>query len=203
MTENLRHYQHRDDVTVLGLPRGGIPLAASIARDLDAPLGVLVVEKIRTGNTIRGAITGGNLEVSPWAPSGGFQANSATILRAEAQARESLARRVGFYAERAGDPPIENRQVLIVDDGIASGLTMLAAARSARAQGASRIVLAAPVAARKALEMLESECDEIVCLATPVPFNSIAECYLDFATLSDEDCTDILTFVVKEQISNE
>lgn len=191
LSDKLRHCKGRDDVAVVGLARGGIPVAAHIACRLSAPLHTLVVERVRVGeHRTYSVITEGGTEVPAIARRTGYSPDRGTILRARQDALCELERVSAHY--RRSPTSLTGRCAIIVDDGIASGVTMLAAARAVRTKGASRIVIAAPVASREAAQLLEAECDELIYLAMPKPFNTLSECYLDFSRLSDETCTDIL-----------
>lgn len=188
----LAQYRGRDDTTIIALPRGGIPVAARIAADLDLPVDTLVVEKVRLDpNRVIGAVTSGGVELSVNAAGTGF--TPANVIAREAALSE-LARKSACYRPSPG-PSLKGWRVIIVDDGSDSGLTMVAAATAARQKGAERIIAAVPVVSPQAATLLRAECDELVCLAMPKPFNSLAECYLDFTLLSDEVCTDILRSV--------
>lgn len=192
LSDKLKRYAEQGNVTVVGLPRGGIPLAARIAENLDAPLNVLVVEKIRLGgNGTYGSVANGEIEVSGFNRRSGFSPDGKALAMARKDALRSLASKNDFYRSHSA-PCLSGRCAMIVDDGIASGLTMLTAAKVAKRDGADQVILASPVASPQAAEMLKEECDQLVCLAIPKPFNNLAECYIDFTPLSDETCADIL-----------
>jgi putative phosphoribosyl transferase len=183
------------DVLVLGLPRGGLPVAAGVAAALGAPLDVLVVRKVGVP---------GQPELAMGAvASGGVEARVAEVLslmpgaarQFEAIAkreREEVARRERAY--RGSRPPLRlaARTVIIVDDGLATGATMEAAIRACRAGGAERIVVAVPVAAPESLARLQSLADEIVCLEQPAWFAAVGQFYQEFPQLEDEEVTRIL-----------
>ena len=191
---NLKHFRHRDDVTVLGLPRGGIPLAARVAETLGVPVDTLPVQKITLDEgQVFGAIAHGGLEVKVQKHLVGFTPDGSTLARARELAEQQLVRKMAHYVPLPSS--INNRCAILVDDGIASGLTMLTAARAARRQGAASVIVAAPIASPDAAALLRDECDELVCLAMPKPFNSLAECYLDFAPMTDEACARLLQSV--------
>lgn len=187
----LAPYAGRPDVTVLGLARGGVPVAAVVAGSLGAPLAPLVVEKVTVGDHDPYSAIAGVTEARLPPGRSGYAPRSAAVDAARDDAHRRLARRHALY-DGAGQPILENRCAILVDDGIKSGLTMLAAARTARQQGASRVVVATPVAPQEAAALLRKECDDFVCFAMPKPFHGIAECYIDFPLLSDETCADIV-----------
>ncbi|MGC1214084.1 MAG: phosphoribosyltransferase family protein [Micromonospora sp.] len=182
------------DVTVLGLVRGGVPVARVIAQRLGAPLDVLVVRKLGV----------------PWAPEvaygalgpGGVQVLNEMVAnrlsesdRAEVRQREQaeLDRRESRY--RSGRPPLNlsGRTAVIVDDGLATGATARAAVQVARHLGAARVVVAVPVGSDQAYEMLAAEADQVVCAQIPPDFAAVGAYYEDFHEVSDEEVTEALT----------
>jgi len=183
------------DVVVLGLPRGGVPVAAEVARALGAPLDVILVRKL--GVPVQpelglGAIgeSGArviNSEVVRYA-----QVSEAEIARVEQKERAELQRRAQRF--RGGSPhePLTGRIAVIVDDGIATGSTARAACQVARAQGAARVVLAVPVAPPSSEAALAGDADELVCLETPHRFLAIGEWYEDFSQTRDEEVVSLL-----------
>lgn len=184
-------YAGRTDVTVLGVPRGGVEVAAEVARRLVAPLDVVVVRKVGyPGNPeyAAGAVdVDGHVHENPDAHvSGSWLADAA---KAE---HEEAVRRLQAY--RAGRPPFDvtGRVAIVVDDGIATGLTALAALRWLRGRGAARTVLAAPVMPPQTVSRLSGEADEVVALETPPYFSAVGEFYGSFPQLSDDDVTRLL-----------
>lgn len=177
-------------VLVLGLPRGGVPVAAEIADVLDADLDVLVVRKLgapEAPEVALGAIGEGGVEVLDermLAIAGGTRSEmQSTIEREQAE----LERRVRAY--RGGRAPVElrGRTVVIVDDGIATGSTVQAAIEVARARGVGRIVVAVPVAGPAAVARLEPMVDQLVALEVPPGFRAVGEWYRDFSQTSDDE----------------
>lgn len=171
-------------VIVLGLPRGGAPIAAEIAQALHAPLDVMLVRKIGMPGQPElaiGAIASGNLVVRD--PHLALPEQTFQLLLA--REREELARREHVY--RAGRPPLDLRgkTVVLVDDGLATGSTMLAAIRAARQAGATAVVVAAPVASHQAVSLVSEEVERVIVLRTPPMLFSIGEWYEDFAQLDD------------------
>ena len=161
---------------VLALPRGGVPVGYEIARALDGSLGVFIVRKIGVP---------GHREVAMGAlASGGIQVLDGDLIRrlripphavdaVIAEETRELARREERYGAGHAPPVLRGRTVILVDDGLATGLTMRAAVQSARKQQPGRIVVAVPVGARDAVTMLETEADEVVCLSMPEPFVAV------------------------------
>lgn len=185
------------DPVVLALPRGGVPVAAEIARVLGAPLDLVLVRKIGVPyqpELALGAVVDGahpEVIVNPdvWRMAG---VSEAEFRRLEASAVAEIERRRDRYLQGRDRVAITGATAIVVDDGIATGATVRAALRALRRAGPARLVLAVPVAPRDTLRDLASEVDEIVCLQTPSPFYAIGGFYRDFAQLSDEDVIELL-----------
>ncbi len=187
-----------EDPVVLGLPRGGVPVAAEVASALHAPLDVLVVRKLGC----------------PWQPELGVGAigeagirvvNAPLVERLEiskgqldeiaAREADELARRVRRFRGDRPPVPVEGRTVILVDDGLATGFTARAGIEVLRRRGAHRVILAVPVAPRDALEEIRALADEVVVLEIPAYFFAIGEFYVDFGQTSDEEVADLLARV--------
>jgi predicted phosphoribosyltransferase len=180
---------------VLGLPRGGVPVAYEVARALDAPLDVLVVRKVGMPGQPEfaiGAIASGDITVR--------EADSALLGRAFDRHFEPIAKRERIELQRReqvyrrGLQPVNatGRTVVLVDDGLATGSTMVAAVRAARAAGARSVVVAAPVASDSAVALLRTEADRIVILKIPASLFSIGEWYEDFGQVEDAEVCALL-----------
>lgn len=183
------------DVLVLGLPRGGVPVAYQVATALDAPLDVLVVRKLGVPyqpELAFGAIGEDGVEVLNDIVLRRTGLPEDAIAAVEAEQRTELQRRVDRY--RGGHPGLDprGRTVLIVDDGFATGATARAAALVARARGARTVVLAAPIGAADAVAGLCEVADEVVCLGTPRDFMAVGQGYDDFGQTSDEEVCALL-----------
>ena len=184
-----------EDVVVLGLPRGGVPVAAAVARALGAPLDVILVRKLGVPAQPElglGAIgeSGArviNQEVVRYA-----HVSEAQIAQVEAKERAELQRRAQRFRGDAPHVPLAGRTAVIVDDGIATGSTARAACQVARALGAAAVVLAVPVAPPSADRALRGDADEVICLEMPDRFLAIGEWYEDFAQTSDEEVVALL-----------
>lgn len=182
-------------VIVLGLPRGGVPVASEVARMLGAPLDVLVVRKIghpgQSEFAIGAIATGGVLVSGPLMQSGGML-DEQTVAAAVQRERTELERRESVY--RAGRLPLSltHQTVVLIDDGLATGSTMLAAVKAARRLGAAHVICAAPVGSAEAQQRLDPQCDEVVLAHRPDDFASIAEWYDDFPQLEDFEVQRIL-----------
>jgi len=179
---------------VLGLPRGGVPVAYEVARVLKAPLDVMLVRKIGMPGQPElaiGAIASGDVVVREPRIQWGSEHLDA-FERLAAQQRQELERRERIY--RGGLAPLELRgkTVLLTDDGLATGSTMLAAVRAARRLGAAQIVVAAPVASPEAVQLTAGEADSVVILQTPAMLSSIGEWYENFEQLEDTEVCRLL-----------
>jgi putative phosphoribosyl transferase len=184
-----------EDVVVLGLPRGGVPVAAEVARALGAPLDVILVRKLGVPDQpelAMGAVGEGDVLVLNEDVVRKVQPSAAELAELEQQARRELERRASRF--RGGRPPLvpAGRTAVLVDDGIATGATARAACRVATAQGAARVVLAVPVCSSGTAAELRSEVDELVCLQTPRQFLGVGEFYADFRQTTDDEVADLL-----------
>ena len=183
-----------EDVVVLGVPRGGVEVAAEVARLRGWPLDIVVPRKI-------GAPFNAELGLGAVAP--GVRVLDQRMIDQLGVSPDYLEEEVGIQEEeirrrteayRRGRAPVElrNRVAIVVDDGVATGGTAVAALRWARAEGASRVVLAIPVAPREAVARLSKEADEVVCLATPEPFFAVGQWYEQFPQTSDQEVVELL-----------
>lgn len=183
----------RPPLLVLGLPRGGVPVACEVAQMLKAPLDVMLVRKIGMpgwSELAIGAIASGNILVHQ--PPLGKEIPAETFNQLAEEQRRELERREQIY--RGGRPPLEleGKTVILVDDGLATGSTMLAAVRAARKAQAAGIVVAAPVASPEAADLVRSEADSVVILETPAVLFAIGAWYQHFEQLEDEDVNRLL-----------
>lgn len=179
---------------ILGLPRGGVPVAFEVAQSLDVPLDVLIVRKLGAPGQPEfalGAIASGGITViNPEAPPG--------LLDTPQFARERLAefqeleRREQLYRGKHAAPAIQGNTVILIDDGAATGASMLAAVRAAQQLGAQRIVVALPVASSTACDALRSEADEVLCVNESAAFLAVGDWYRDFAQTSDREVAELL-----------
>jgi predicted phosphoribosyltransferase len=190
LAERLREYADRPDVVVLALPRGGVPVAFEVAQALHAPLDVFLVRKLGVP---------GHEELAMGAvATGGVRVLNEQVVRAlhipeqviDAVARwelEELARRERLYRGDRPPPDVRGRTVILIDDGLATGATMLAAVRALRQQQPERIVVAVPIASRDTCDLLRDEVDDVICAATPDPFYAVGLWYENFEQLTDEE----------------
>jgi predicted phosphoribosyltransferase len=191
----LRHHAGRPDVLVLALPRGGVPVAYEVALALRAPLDVFLVRKLGVP---------GHPELAMGAiASGGARVENAQVIRAlgiparaveqeAAVAREELARRERLYRDDRPPPEVRGRTVILVDDGLATGATMRAAAAALRRLGPARLVVAVPVGATQTCAEFADVADEVVCAEPPEPFLAVGRWYEDFAQTTDDEVRDLL-----------
>jgi putative phosphoribosyl transferase len=195
LAERLRRYRTRDDVIVLALPRGGVPVAYEIARALGAPLDVFLVRKLGLPGRpelAMGAIASGGIrvlndDVVQW-----YHVPKDVIDRVAEAEQAELTRRERAYRGNDPAPDLEGRTVVLVDDGLATGSTMKAAVRAVRARQPARIVVAAPVGAPDTCRELAESADEVVCARMPQPFSAVGLWYRDFAQTTDEEVQELL-----------
>jgi len=180
---------------VFGLARGGVPVGAEVAAALGAPLEVLVVRKLgapRQPELAVGAIAEDGTAVVDVGMARRVGMSQEKLDRAVARETSEVQRRVERY--RSGRPRLDarDRTVIVVDDGLATGLTDLVAVRFLRGCGAYRVVVAVPVGSRQAVALLEQEADEVACLSTPDELQSVGQWYRDFSPTSDEEVLEAL-----------
>ncbi len=191
----LREYAGRADVIVLALPRGGVPVGYVVARELGAPLDVFVVRKLGTPGQpelAMGAIASGGVRVLNHDVVQSLGIPEWAIEEVAEQEQAELERRERQY--RGERPPLQARgkTVILVDDGLATGSSMRAAAAALRQQGAAKILVAVPVAARATCDQLRDEGHDVVCATTPEPFFAVGQWYKDFSQTSDEEVRELL-----------
>jgi predicted phosphoribosyltransferase len=192
---HLAAYEGHPKLRVLGLPRGGIPVAYEVANRLDAPLDVFVVRKLGVPGheeLAMGAIATGGVRVVNKDVMTAYGLSAATLDRVAVAEQAELERRE--HAFRGSRPPLDvaGATVIVVDDGLATGSTMRAAVAALRQQKPQRIVVAVPVAAPSTRDELAREVDEVVCVATPDPFLAVGRFYEDFAQTTDAEVHDLL-----------
>ena len=195
LAARLAQYANRPDVLVLGLPRGGVPVAYEVARALNAPLDVFVVRKLGLPGHEElaiGAVASGNVRVlnedivRPW------HVPAEIIDRLTSLELDELARREKLYRDNLPPPQVAGKTVILVDDGLATGATMRAAAQALRVLHPARTVIAVPTAALETCNEFKSEADEIVCAIIPETFHSVGQSYEDFSQTGDEEVQDLL-----------
>lgn len=191
----LSGYARQPNLVVLGLPRGGVPVAETVARLLRLPWDLLVVRKLGAPGQeelAMGAIASGRIQVMNSAVVRALGLEAGTIARIVAREQRELARREKAYRGNRPPCPVDGRTVLLIDDGIATGATVRAAVAALRQRGAGRIVVASPVIAADSLNELEREADEVVCVIAPVDFDAVGAWYDDFSQVSDQVVRDLV-----------
>jgi predicted phosphoribosyltransferase len=195
LAARLSDYADRDDVLVLALPRGGVPVAYEVAKALHAPLDIFLVRKLGVPGheeLAMGAISTGGVRV--------INADVVDHLRiparvidavVDAELRE-LERRERLYRGARAEPDVSGKTVILVDDGLATGSTMRAAVEALRQQNPARIVVAVPVSAPETCDEYRMGVDEIICAQTPEPFMGVGMWYRDFSQTTDEEVREIL-----------
>jgi putative phosphoribosyl transferase len=183
------------DVVVLGLPRGGVPVAFEVAAELGAPLDVIVVRKLglpHQPELAMGAVGEGGIRIINDEVVHGSWVTPGVIADVERRERRELARQAGRFRAGRGRADVAGRTAVVIDDGIATGSTARAACQVARAQGAARVILAVPVGPPGAARDLLGSCDDVICLEAPGSFGSVGQWYEDFAPVSDATVADLL-----------
>jgi len=183
------------DPVVLGLPRGGVPVAYEVARALEAPLDVFVVRKLGVPwqpELAMGAIASGDVLVRNESVLAGMTDADEALERVRKQEWEELERRERAYRGGRGAIPLGGRTVIVVDDGLATGSSMKAAVKALRVAGAERIVVAVPVGPPDTCRQLEALADRLVCLERPSLFMAVGQWYEDFAQTRDEEVSELL-----------
>ncbi len=196
LSGELISYAGRHDVIVLGLPRGGVPVAFEAARALNAPLDIFVVRKLGAPGheeLAMGAIASGDVVVVNDEVVRALRISPATVMAEVESERAELTRREAIY--RNGRPPLDVRGkiVILIDDGLATGSTMRAAVTALRQKEPARIVVAVPVGAASTCAELQSIADECVCAIAPENFRAVGLWYDDFAQTLDDEVCDLLT----------
>lgn len=202
LAERLEHLRD-EDVVVLGLPRGGVPVALQVAEALEAPLDVIVVRKLGVPyqpELAMGAIGEKGVRIINDDVVSLTGVTSAQISEVEREERAELDRRAQLFRGGEEGVPLSGRTAVIVDDGIATGSTAMAAAQVARRLGAARVVVATPVAPVDVFDRLGAHADEVVVSVTPSPFFAIGEFYLDFRQTSDQEVIECLRRVPNHNV---
>jgi predicted phosphoribosyltransferase len=191
----LHDYAGRDDVVVLALPRGGVPVAAEVAKALGAPLDVFVVRKVGVPGheeLAMGAIASGGVLVLDEGLVRTLGIDREVLERVIAREVEELERREDAYRGSREPPDLEGKTVILIDDGLATGSTMRAAALAVRRYNPARIVVAVPVASEQTCDQFRDVVDEVVCDITPSPFHAVGLWYGDFSQTTDDEVRELL-----------
>ena len=202
LAEKLEKYADRNEVIVLGLPRGGVPVAYEVAKSLRAPLDVFIVRKL--------GVPGFEELAAGAIASGGVRVLNEDVLRALPNADEiiesvtaketaELERREKSYRDDRPAPELRDRVVILVDDGLATGATMRAAVKALRQRGVAKIVVAVPVGPPDTCREFEDEADEIICASAPEFFQAVGQYYEDFSQTSDDEVRDLLARAAEDR----
>lgn len=195
LAERLAAYAGRSDVILLALPRGGVPVAFAISRKLNIPLDVLIVRKLGVpghAEYAMGAVASGGIRVLQQNVLDALDIPSAAVEAITQRELHEIERREALYRDDRPTSSLRERIVILVDDGLATGATMLAAVQAVRQEEPARVIIAVPVAAPDTCEKLAAEADEVICLNTPSPFYAVGIWYEDFSQTSDDEVRNLL-----------
>ena len=201
LAAELTNYSDQNDVLVLALPRGGVPVAYEVARTLHAPLDVFMVRKLGVPGyeeLAMGAIATGGVRVLDEELVRMLHLPHEVIERVTAIEMTELERREQQYRGDRPAPDVRGRTVILIDDGLATGSTMRAGIAALKKEGAKRIVVAVPVAPPETCEALRDQVDDVVCAVTPEPFRAVGLWYGDFSQTTDEEVRDLLARAASE-----
>jgi putative phosphoribosyl transferase len=203
LAEKLREHRGLAQPLVLALPRGGVPVAFEIAHDLRGDLDIFLVRKIGVPGQEElalGAIASGGVRVINEALAEHLKISATTIGMLTVREQREIEHRERLYREDRAPLPIANRAVILVDDGLATGATMLAAVRAVKQRKPKRIVVAVPVASTAACKEFRRHVDEIVSLQTPEPFYAVGAWYQDFSQTTDDEVRELLDRAAHEKV---
>jgi len=195
LARQLDAYAGRPDVIVFGLPRGGVPAAAEVARYLQVPLDVFLVRKLGVPShpeLAMGAIAEGGVEVRDERLIDHLGIPRASVDEIAVRERRELDRRHSQYRGARGQPDIAGRTIIVVDDGLATGATMEAAVVALRQLGPAGVIVAAPVGAPETCRRLRQHADRVVCVATPSDLGAVGQWYDDFTQTTDEEVRQLM-----------
>ncbi len=205
LAKRLSEYANRDDVLILALPRGGVPVAFEVAKELNVKMDVFIVRKLGVpGNEelAMGAIASDGIRVLNEDVVRSFQIPYKVIDEVAANELRELERRESIYRGNRPKPNISGSTVILVDDGLATGATMRAAAAAVKTKNPDKVVIAVPVAAPDTCSDFRNEVDKIICFATPEPFYGVGAWYEDFSQTTDKEVCDLLGRAAKIKSNN-
>jgi len=195
LAKELSKYANRSDVLILALPRGGVPVAFEVAKELNVKMDVFIVRKLGVpGNEelAMGAISSDNIRVLNEDIVRSFQIPERVINMVAENELKELERRERTYRGDSPKPVISGSIVILIDDGLATGATMRAAASAIKTKNPAKIVVAVPTGARDTCELFGREVDEVICMATPEPFYGVGAWYGNFSQTTDEEVCELL-----------
>ena len=202
LAQALESYRGHGDLLVLALPRGGVPIGFEVAKALGAPLDIMIVRKLGVPGQEElalGAIASGGIRILSEDVIAALQIPGRVIATVAATEETELKRRERAYREDQPAAQVRNHTVILVDDGLATGSTIRAAAQALRQQDPARIVVAVPVSAPQTCDEYRIGVDEIVCAVTPEPLYGVGQWYDDFSQTTDEEVRDLLERARNEQ----
>lgn len=191
----LRRFAGRSDVVILALPRGGVPIAYEVAVAIGAPLDVFTVRKLGVPEheeLAMGAIGSGGAYVLNYDVIDALHISREEVVDVAERERRELKRREHLYRDSRPYPKLDGRTIILIDDGIATGASMIAALNALRQEGPSKIVVAVPVAPPEISSTLREHADEVICFQTPEPFGGVGAWYDDFSQVTDEEVRALL-----------
>lgn len=195
LAKELSKYASRSDVLILALPRGGVPVAYEVAKALNVKMDVFIVRKLGVPGyeeLAMGAIASDNIRVLNEDVVKSFGIPEEVIEKTATKELHELERREKAYRGDRPKPEITNKTVILIDDGLATGATMRAAAAALKTKNPAKIIIAVPTAAADTCEFFEGKVDEIICVATPEPFYGVGAWYGNFSQTTDKEVCDIL-----------
>jgi putative phosphoribosyl transferase len=200
LAKKLSEYANRSDVIILALPRGGVPVAFEVAKELNVKMDVFIVRKLGVpGNEelAMGAIASDNIRVLNEDVIRSFQIPQSVIDEVAVNELRELERRERLYRGNRPKPDISGSTVILIDDGLATGATMRAAAAAVKTKNPAKIVIAVPTAASDTCIAFENEVDKTICVATPEPFYGVGAWYEDFSQTTDKEVCELLNKAAK------
>lgn len=195
LAAELKAYKNHPNLIVLGLPRGGVVTAYEVAKALEIPLDVFLVRKLGVPwqpELAMGAMAEGDVIIWNQNILESLSIPENEIKKVIEAEKEELLRRQKLYRGHHAPPVVEGREVILVDDGLATGATMQVAIKALKKRGAKKIIVAVPVAAVETCNNLRKQVDDLICLLTPSPFESIGQWYEEFGQISDEEVINLL-----------
>jgi putative phosphoribosyl transferase len=202
LAKELRRYADRQDVLVMGMPRGGVPVAFEIAKSLRVPLDVFIVRKLGVPGheeLAMGAIASGGIRILNHAVIGSTRIPEEVLEAVTKKERIEMERRELAYRGHRSAPMVRDKTIILVDDGIATGSTMLAAIAALKLQQPARIIVAAPAAPAESCDELQRTVDEVVVIARPDPFYSVGQSYESFGQTSDQEVQELLRDTTRQK----
>ncbi len=201
LAARLQHFAGDQNAIILALPRGGIPVAYEVARSLHVPMDVFIVRKLGVPGheeLAMGAISSGGVRVLNKEVVEHLEIPESMIDAVARREEEELHRREQLYRGSLPFPDLRGKTAILIDDGLATGATMRAAATAVRSKGARRTVVAVPVASEATCMEFEDEVDDVICAATPARFFAVGQWYEDFRPTSDQEVRELLIRSVKD-----